>query len=565
MKVSTSGLLQNSPAKPLLLAQVSYQGTTDQIGNAFGTTLQDTRCSTAGQEPSYAGQIIKLLSGDAAGQIRPIAVHNIANGILTVVAPFTDFNGVVYPVPAGTQFVILSSGGGGGPPPPAPPAPSVGLWMFGHVDPAMAAGSLNTFACPNLAGFEDDLFNTEFWIQIIHNDDAAGTAPEREIRRVLDYVGATGTFTTDPFSAVVEADDLLCLFHESLMGVEILGFGTLTVSSTTVPADGARAAAYAWENNNYFRGNLLLPTEGDCRFQPRLIVEYTSATGVFTIDPNNPLSQAPGLVDYVIIRFQTQFVPAADGTNNRTPADVTGNKASTPIWVPDDVSDQIRYLKGILTAINAGLEPTRSVMETWQDVLGINPNIWTVTNPATGAAWARGESGGFLYAESTPNANEVARIRSVQQWIHSANTPNLNLIIKKTILEFELLLGVPANLDNTLSFFGFTNIAGATRASDNLIGFGLLADVLQTITDSGSAETVATGFGEDLTLHNKFRIEIYEGNIDWYLNEVLIANSATNIPTVPCHLNFFTDLDAGGPSVIDLGIVKCWYEMVERY
>lgn len=302
MRVSLSGLKLDNPALPLLRAQVTYQGTTDIIGNAFGTTIQDTLCSTVGLQPSYAGQILKLLSSDAAGQIRTIAIHALATGILSIAAPFTDFNDAVYQVPAGTQFVILSSSGGGGAPPPAPPAPSVGLWMFGHVDPAMAAGSLNTFACPNLAGFEDDLFNDEFWIQIIHNDNAAGTPPEREIRRVLDYVGGTGTFTTDPFSAVVEADDLLCLFHESIMGIEILGFGTLDTSSITLPADSTRPGLYAWENNEYFRGCLLMPTEGDCRFQPRPIAHYINATGVFDL-ALEPFSQLPGLVDYVLIRF----------------------------------------------------------------------------------------------------------------------------------------------------------------------------------------------------------------------------------------------------------------------
>jgi len=292
----------DSPAFPLYRAQVTYEGITDVIGNAFGTTLQDTLCSTAGQQPSYAGLSVKLMSGDAAGQVRPIAIHNIANGQITVAAAWTDFNGAVYQVPARTRFTILSSGGGGGSPPPAPPSPSVGLWMFGHVDPAMAVGSLDTFACPNLAGFEDDLFNDEFWIQILRNDDAPGTAPEREIVRVLDYVGATGTFTTDPFSANVEADDLLCLFHESIMGIEILGFGTLDTSSLTVPADSTRPGLYAWENDEYFRGCLLMPTEGNCRFQPRPIAHYINATGVFDL-ALEPFSQLPGLVDYVLIRF----------------------------------------------------------------------------------------------------------------------------------------------------------------------------------------------------------------------------------------------------------------------
>ncbi len=44
-----------------------------------------------------------------------------------------------------------------------------------------------------------------------------------------------------------------------------------------------------------------MPTEGNCRFQPRPIAHYVAATGVFTLA--EPFSQAPGAVDYVIINF----------------------------------------------------------------------------------------------------------------------------------------------------------------------------------------------------------------------------------------------------------------------
>ncbi len=151
----------------------------------------------------------------------------------------------------------------------------------------------------NLGGLPDDIFNGEFWMQVIHNANAPGTAPEREIRRITNFVGATQTFTTDAFSANVEANDLIAILHESIMPTEIMGFGTLDTSSTTVPADSARAGLYAWENNDHFKGCLLMPTEGNCRFQPRPIRSYVAATGVFTLD--EPFSQLPGLVDYVVI------------------------------------------------------------------------------------------------------------------------------------------------------------------------------------------------------------------------------------------------------------------------
>jgi len=339
-----SGLRIDSPSWPLLQAHVSYWGITSLAGGALGTTLV---CADLVNEPNYTGLAVKVLDGGAAGQVRQIA-SDIA-GTITVAAAFTNAAGAVQQIAAGTRFVILSIAGGGGGPPPPPPAPGVSLWMFGVCDPGMGA-STTILVLTNLAGFNDDIFNNEFWVQVIHNADVPGAAPEREIRRVTNYVGATGTFTCDAFSANVEANDLVCVFHESIMAVEILGYGTLTVDSTTVPADGGRAALYAWENDNYFNGCLLMPTEGDCRFQPRRILDFTRVGGIFTLDPNNPFSQLPGTVDYIIIGDQTEFVPAADGANNRIPSDVIGNKASTAIYAKDAVSDIIRYLKGLMDA-----------------------------------------------------------------------------------------------------------------------------------------------------------------------------------------------------------------------
>ena len=292
MRIPQSGLRIDSAAWPLLRSQVSYWGITSGPGNALGTTFV---CADLDNWPTYVPLSVKMLTGPSAGQVRAMQVH-AAGGIITVANPFTNAAGAVQQLVAGTLFCILSAGGGGG---AGPLAPSIGLWMFGEVSPA-APGSVTIHPIPNLAGFPDDIFNNEFWMQVIHNFDAAGTAPEREWRRITDYVGATGTFTTDAFSANVEANDLVAIVHESIMGIEILGFGTLDTSSTTVPADSLRAAAYAWENNDYFKGCILMPTEGDCRFQPRPIATFTVAGGIFGLD--EPFSQLPGAVDYVIIR-----------------------------------------------------------------------------------------------------------------------------------------------------------------------------------------------------------------------------------------------------------------------
>lgn len=371
MRLPPGAVHIDQPSFPLLRAHISYYSITSANGNVLGTTVVDVGLVN---EPSYVGLPIKVLNGNAAGQVRAIVTQ--AGNTITVDNAFTDAAGAVVQIVAGTEFVILSltGGAGGGP----PPAPGISLWMFGICDPGMVA-SLDTVVCPNLAGtFPDDIFNNEFWMQVIHNTSVPGAAPEREIRRITDFVGATGTFTTDAFSANVEANDLVCLFHESIMGIEIIGFGTLTFDSITVPRDGGRAALYGWENNDYFKGCLLLPTEGVCRFQPRRIIGYTAANGEFVIDPNNPISQAPGLVDYVIIRDQCEFVPAIGSLNNITPSDVIGTKTDVPDYTGlTNTSSLMRYIK---TLVQAGIVIFAQVNDAGAAVTDFNTTLIEATD-----------------------------------------------------------------------------------------------------------------------------------------------------------------------------------------
>ena len=121
MRVPQSGLRIDSPAWPLLQAGISYWGVTDAVGLVTGLSLIDSLCSTAGLQPNFRGLGVKLLSGDAAGQVRAIPLHNLATGEITVGSAFTDYNGAIYQVPAGTRFCIGAVGvvGGGGPVAPA--------------------------------------------------------------------------------------------------------------------------------------------------------------------------------------------------------------------------------------------------------------------------------------------------------------------------------------------------------------------------------------------------------------------------------------------------------------
>ena len=67
--------------------------------------------------------------------------------------------------------------------------------------------STTTIVSYDLKGFGDDFFNNDWVMIVLYNYNNHGVAPEREVVDINDYVSATGTFTTDAFTANVEADD----------------------------------------------------------------------------------------------------------------------------------------------------------------------------------------------------------------------------------------------------------------------------------------------------------------------------------------------------------------------
>jgi len=72
---------------------------------------------------------------------------------------------------------------------------------------------------PDLAGYGDDFFNNHYYMQVLKNADSAGNAPEHQVKKITDYVSATGTFTTDAFGATVATGDEVLILHESVVAI----------------------------------------------------------------------------------------------------------------------------------------------------------------------------------------------------------------------------------------------------------------------------------------------------------------------------------------------------------
>lgn len=241
----------------------------------------------------------------------------------------------------------------------------------------------------------------------------------------------------------------------------------------------------------------------------------------------------------------------------------------------DRATDSLEALSAAIAWIIAHiseLRPEMSLYEGWQDELGIDFTLWTVVNPAT--AWARGAGAGVaagsLVATAPLLINEVSRLVGNQRWPVMPDLSGTNTILRVIELEFEMTLSDVTQLVIGTCFFGFTPNQADTRASNNIVGFGLVgaapAQALQTITDLAGVETVNTGFGENMAALNKFKVTVVQiagvGTIQFYLNEVLIASHIANLPDLPMYPNWYFDTTALGPCTPQIGIIRIFTEDV---
>ncbi len=82
-------------------------------------------------------------------------------------------------------------------------------------------GSTTDIYSAEFIGFGNDYFNTKFYIQVIKNANSVGNAPETQVRKITDYVSATGRFVCDAFGANVEASDDIMVIHESIVSIGV--------------------------------------------------------------------------------------------------------------------------------------------------------------------------------------------------------------------------------------------------------------------------------------------------------------------------------------------------------
>lgn len=233
---------------------------------------------------------------------------------------------------------------------------------------------------------------------------------------------------------------------KALMQTEVVATGTLTTSSATVPADTGKAALA----QNHYRGYQIMTISGANPFQPRPIVEFTTGTGVYTIDPGNPWAAAPGLVPYVILRGNISVVPPADSTANRQTADVIGNKADVAVAIASAVASEIAYIKSlvdnqvktftktIVSAANAGAVTVATITGDVNIESIILMAVSATTADLTSFGLTGGAGGVIIFIPSGTLRALIAAADQQVPWasfgvpVHLANTKTIVLTLTGT-------------------------------------------------------------------------------------------------------------------------------------
>lgn len=129
------------------------------------------------------------------------------------------------------------------------------------------------------------------YIILNDQDQMAPTADTLNIYTPADTLGNKG----DSALYIATGTASLMRYVKAILQASVVGYGTFTTSSATVPADTGRTEA-----NDYWKGHSIMPLTGSAAGQIRPIRQYTATTDVFTLD--EPFTVAPGLVTYVILK-----------------------------------------------------------------------------------------------------------------------------------------------------------------------------------------------------------------------------------------------------------------------
>jgi len=168
-------------------------------------------------------------------------------------------------------------------------------------------------------------------------------------------------------------------------------------------------------------------------------------------------------------------------------------------------------------------------------------------------------------AQIALTSNTAARLRTIFTFRCTPGQftgAGSSTMVRGTFIEWEAKLSNVANVDNSIFFMGVNASQSATRATTNLIAFGLASDSLIAISDIAGTETTTAISGITLADRNMYRLSITGGQIEYIVNGNILATHTTNLPDIIGYLQFNHDTEAGA-SNLDIGFVHVFYRGIE--
>ena len=188
-----------------------------------------------------------------------------------------------------------------------------------------------------------------------------------------------------------------------------------------------------------------------------------------------------------------------------------------------------------------------------EDCLEIDSRYWGITNPTSGTDWAATTEGMHRCFKVIPDASMTARL--VHKFAYACSPTvfgDSDSYFKGCVYEFPIKLADVANIDNTKFFLGLSQANDADRSTNDIFGFILSSDGLYALEDDGGTEETEDLSDVTLTDWNLFRIEIWNGYIMFYVNNVLRKTIASSLEGT-YYPNFFIDTEAGGAASLFIG------------
>ena len=166
----------------------------------------------------------------------------------------------------------------------------------------------------------------------------------------------------------------------------------------------------------------------------------------------------------------------------------------------------------------------------------------------------------------TVPASDTARLRTTYNFRATpskfSSTSNTSMV-RGIFAEWEAKFTNVANINNASFFMGFSESITGTRATTDIIGFGLSSDAIQTVTDASGTETVNAPSSITLTDRNLYKMAITENQVDFWINGNQVATHTTNLPDIMPHFMIYNASEGGGASTVDLGFCRVFYRGFE--